>query len=448
MSGSKKEREKHSSAAGGQSSSSSASTAPRSKFDPLPYGIIDTISSYSSPKERHKLAVASPGLFHPEVYLTELLFAVAIGDPGAVVHMIRRTSPDKLFEKSDFTDACGQIFHDVSPLQLMLFLFDWDMLNQIKPLISTDNRDIANEQCLEMQGGGADLVKMSQDPRTVPFIKLTRYFVDEDFLDLDEDGETYSLLENKDGIIFWDNQFFYANQETQTVTLITAVVPKDEQRLLNALLTSLDDMENNSARRISTVEYEFFARTMGYRLYRHGIHYERNGVHYQDTRDGVALINAYRKYIRILDGTPQNNMEQAWIKVVGLAQRVLPIHILQRFCEENQPFYPLRTVNDLRVAPFRRTLQIHNLVTNRRECLLPMRPNEGIGFSFSIYRGPAAFASPRAIAGNRWLARQDLAAVCQIEEVGKAHVAKFIRELDPTHSASSDRCSGPGGVDS
>ena len=444
MSGSKKERAKHSSAAGGQSSSSSASTAHQSKLDPLPEGIVDnTISSYLSPKERHKLAVASPGLFRPGVYLTELLFAVAIGDPGAVVHMIRRTSPDKLFEKSDVTDACGQIFHDVSPLQLMLFLFDWDMLNQIKPLISADNREIAHQQCLEMQGGGADLVKMSQDPRTVPFIELTRYI---------EDGETYSLLENKDGIIFWNNQFFYANQETQTVTLITAVVPEDEQRLLNALRTSLNDMEINSSRRTSTVEHEFFARTMGHRLERHGIHYERNGVHYQDVRDGVALINAYRKYIRIYDahqdGTPWNNVEQAWIEVVGLAQRVLPIHILQRFCEENKSFYPLRTVHDLRVAPFGRTLQIHNWVTNRRECLLPLHANAGIGFSFSMYRGCElrGAVGGAGASGYRLRALGDLAAVRRIEEVGKANVAEFIRELDPTHSASSGRRSGPGGV--
>jgi hypothetical protein len=255
------------------------------------------------------------------------------------------------------------------------------------------------------------------------------------------------LLENKDGIIFWNNQFFYANQETQTVTLITAVVPEDEQRLLNALRTSLNDMEINSSRRTSTVEHEFFARTMGHRLERHGIHYERNGVHYQDVRDGVALINAYRKYIRIYDahqdGTPWNNVEQAWIEVVGLAQRVLPIHILQRFCEENKSFYPLRTVHDLRVAPFGRTLQIHNWVTNRRECLLPLHANAGIGFSFSIYRGGRGRAGR---VGGELRCGRDLAAVRRIEEVGKANVAEFIRELDPTHSASSGRRSGPGGV--
>lgn len=444
MSDSKKERAKHSPTAAGQSSSSSASTAPRGKLDPLPEGIVDhTISSYLSPKERHKLAVASPVFFRPSVYLTELLFAVAIGDPDAVVHMIRRTSPDKLFEKSDVTDACGQIFHDVSPLQLMLFLFDWDMLNKIKPLISAEYREIAHQQCLEMQGGGADLVKMDQDPRAVPFIELTRYI---------EDGETYSLLENKDGIIFWNNQFFYANQETQTVTLITAVVPEDEQPLLNTLRTSLNDMENNSARRTSTVEHEFFARIMGHRLERHGIYYERNGVHYQDTRDGVALINAYRKYIRIYDAhqnrTPWNHVEQAWIEVVGLAQRVLPIHILQRFCEKNKPFYPLQTltVNDLRVAPFKRTLQIHNWVTNRRVCLLPLHANAGIGFSFSIYKdtnGRVAGGGANEAGGAAWT---DRVAVRRIEEVGKANVAEFMRELDPTYSASSGRRYRPGCV--
>ena len=420
MSGSKKEYTKH---------SSSASTTSRRKLNSLYEGIVDdTILSYLSPKERHKLAVASPGLFRPGVYLTELLFAVAIGDPGAVAQMIRRTSPAKLFEKCRFTDACGQVFHDVSPLQLMLFLFDWDMFNQIKPLISAEYLEIAHQQCLEMQSGGADLVKMSSDPRTVPFMELTRY--------IDGYG-TFSLLENKDGIIFWNNQFFYANQETQTVRLITPVVPTDEQLLLNALRTSLYDMEDNSARRTSTIEHEFFARTIGHRLERHGIHYERNGVHYQDIRDGVALINAYRKYIRIdhahQDETPWDDVNHAWIDVVGLAQRVLPVHILQRFCEKNKPFYPLRTVDDLMGTPFRRALQIHDYAINGHDDLLPLHANAGIGFSFAIYKAGKSgrrrtFERAAELLGL--LPWRDLQAVLRIKEVGIANVAEFMRELE------------------
>ena len=123
------------------------------KLSSLPQGIMDEkIISYLSPKERLKMMVAAPDLFHPTVYCKALLLAILMGDPGAVVTMIRRTSPANLFEKNNVTDACGQIFYDVSALQLIIFLLDWDMLNQIKPFISGNYLNLAYQQSLKMQG--------------------------------------------------------------------------------------------------------------------------------------------------------------------------------------------------------------------------------------------------------------------------------------------------------
>jgi hypothetical protein len=437
MSNSKPETTKHLSVS---SDTSSAATIHENILHSLPPAIRNEVKYYLAPQERIALACADQRLFRPGFYLTQLLSAVVYGEPAKVIEMAR-LNPKSLFSKGNITDACGQVFHNVSPLQLILFLFDWDMLNKIKPFInhSEEFRATAHQQCLELQGGGADLVKMDRDPRTVPFIELTRYI---------EGDATYYLLENKDGIIFWNNQFFYANKETQTVTLITSIVPEDEQHVLDALLISLSDMENNSSRRTSTVEYEFFTRTMGYRLERNGIHYELNGVHYQDVRDGVALINAYRKYIRIYEthqpDTPWGDVDRAWIDVVGQAQRILPIHILQRFCED-KPFSPLPTINDLSLAPFNRSLQIYNCLTGVRGVVA----FGSLGTVYTIYKvvgwgrryGCVRGSCTRSVSGSI-----DLAAVLRIKEVGKANVAEFMQELDLDQCVLSGRSLGAGCV--
>ena len=63
-----------------------------------------------------------------------LLLAISRNQTELVVENLEKDS-DLLFKKATFTTDFGQTFHGVSPLQLMIFLCDGKMLNEIKSYI-------------------------------------------------------------------------------------------------------------------------------------------------------------------------------------------------------------------------------------------------------------------------------------------------------------------------
>jgi hypothetical protein len=110
-------------------------------------------------------------------------------------------------------------------------------------------------QCRLLRGGGADLVKMARDPRTVPFTEVTQYV---------EGDITYPLLQNSNGIIIWNGQFFYADKLTKTVKKIEELNIHDDQKAaFTAFQDSLNAMEDNSSRRSSNNEHALIMSTLG-----------------------------------------------------------------------------------------------------------------------------------------------------------------------------------------
>ncbi len=61
---------------------------------------------------------------------------------------------------------------------------------------------------------------------------------------------------------------------------------------------------------------------------------ERWGNHF----DITPLLNAYNDYYTHFDARTWPEREACWIKVIGTQQRLLPIHILQRYCDPGTPF--------------------------------------------------------------------------------------------------------------
>ena len=233
-------------------------------------------------------------------------------------------------------------------------------------------------------------------------------------------------------------------------------VAKDKQPLFNQFLLSLENMEQNSARRTNSIEHDLIACTMGRVLEREGVCYEREGVPYQDTRADLQVIHAYRKYFRLCDERLNgpvppilvpNNSDLTSPDIVGQAQKILPIHMLQRFCETNKPFSPLPTANKLNSHPLKRGLQIFNVNLNTYESVLPFGHKIGLGYSYSIHKGffSVAWMAENSIPRFMGADDQDLAAICRIATVGKTNIQTFIQEcnLKRTHEFESQDESYP-----
>lgn len=393
--------------------------------------LLGLVASYLPPNEStfQHLVGGAPRFFPDWVGINELILAVEQGVPATVLAIVSK-NPDILFKKEPFAALSKP-----SAFQLMLFSLDWDMLNQMRPFIFASQKSCekAYEQIRAMQGGGPDLVTMSRDPMTLTFRDLMCY-------------GNYPLLENTNGIIFCSTtrQFFYADQETQSLVPIKLDIADSDQNLFDEFVISLSAEEDNSSRRSTNEEHALILRTMKCDLERRGISYTRMGVEYKDTQfPAASIVNAYRKYIRLYnDGAvPWDEVESAWLdKGKTLCQEV---HLLQRICEENAPFSPLPSRDILMNRPFNRTLQYTNLLENRRENLQPFNPEAGLGIDFSLSKGNRNFGAVGGKADGRDMMRWerdgvDLAAILQIVNVGKESVANLMEELNQNLMASSD----------
>ena len=235
-----------------------------------------------------------------------LLAAVVTGDPDALCLLVN-ADPALLFTKGQIKDPAGQVFYDVSPYQLMIFLCDDDMKSRIMPFTRLSEQMARKRQVqyAEINIGGADLVKMDRDPMLLPFEDITRFTTSYVFMGQRKEV-TYPLLENPDGILYYKNptsnqaQFYYANQDTRTVACIEPRIhSQQEQAALDRLEDSLADMEDLSSRRLSNDEHKFIESIMQHTLVRKGLQYERDGVRYCDHRIEFRIVHAYRQCLRL-----------------------------------------------------------------------------------------------------------------------------------------------------
>ena len=242
-------------------------------------------------------------------------------------------------------------------------------------------------------------------------------------------------MENKNGLVFYNNQFYYADKETKSVIPIqpTTQTP-EEAAALAALKASFSNMEMNSSRRSNEAEHQLIEKTMLLRLNRRGVHYARDGQHYYGTHDEFTLITAYRKLLRLWVEQQYAERDACWLRGVGGAQR-RSIWILQRFCEEGRPFYPLPDFN----SPFKRQLTIRNYFPGGQyvsegvmESVVPFEDTRGLMVDFTIYKQGGAEGRPGRRWGGGWgdVTSDDLAAVRRLVEMGKADVVKFIPALE------------------
>ena len=319
-------------------------------------------------------------------------------------------------------------YYDVSPYQLMTFLCDEDMKESIMQLVmpmTQEMQGIRQAQYAEIDTGGADLVKMDQDPKGIQFKEVTRFITSYTFNNQPTEI-TFPLLENPDGVIYYKDastgleHLFYANQETKTVELIEPITA--EHQALDRLYASFREMEPNSARRSSNDERELIANTMHHRLQRKGIQYDQGGTRYCDNRaDFNQHFNARRKCIRLYQESKDDEGDNAWCELVGQAERKV-MWLLQRICEENRPFFPLLT--NFKTSPFLREFNIFNYLTGGLE---PVFSGGHLvvdfGSSFGIYKGRSPCGAP--LRGCWPSGGRDLLAVSRLVESAKANVVEL-----------------------
>ena len=147
---------------------------------------------------------------------------------------------------------------------------------------------------------------------------------------------------------------------------------------------------------------------------------ERDENHF----DITPLLNAYEDYHAHFDTRTWAQRDAYWIKIIGTQQRLLPIHILQRYCDPAIPFYPLPTFT----GAFKRTTQFLNYLL--RPAGLQSLLASSLSADFSLFRGaePGRAAGVQRLAA-RWAPRGDLAAVRQVDEVSTNEIEIKIKQL-------------------
>ena len=273
-----------------------------------------------------------------------LLRAVVEGDPEMLSALIKDHA-DHLLTKGNIKDRAGRVFNDVSPYQLMLFLFDCDMLERILPHMGSDANLIntMHEQYNEMQGGGADLVKIDRDPTLTTFEKsqILEHKREYGRIVGVQRLITFPLMENPDAILYYKDSdgiahWYYANTANQEVE-VTEIFPHNlegvDSEKWRTFAASMDAMPDISARRSNNAEHQFIERILNKKLVRKGIQYKQDGILFCDTHHDFNRY--YRAYQEAIDGLKKRDDEKrknAFCVKLGNAQKEV-MWIIQRLCE-------------------------------------------------------------------------------------------------------------------
>ncbi|MCX7114871.1 MAG: hypothetical protein NTW08_03020 [Gammaproteobacteria bacterium] len=405
-------------------------------LEPLSLEVMGAVADYLPAKDEGRLSASSTrhhGLFARTANVRHLLTCVVQADLDGLKALVAK-NPGSIFEKArHITTPAGDTYHKLSTFQAMTFICDGDMKRQIMgmvmPYMTAEMGRLQQIQYDEIDSGGADLVKLDRDPTTLPFSEIKSWI---DRTTFPETPLSIPLLENKDGLIFYNDGLYYANQALLQVTLLN--VDKEALAQLKPLFTQMID---NSARRSSDCDHQLIAQLIKHpetnkplTLSRKGIRYVREDISYHDHRIEFRLPTVYRRYFQLIaQALVDDNwgpVDQFWLNEMNRAQKEV-LWLLQRFCEPNRPFYPLP---DFNASPFVRSFAITNW---RRDGELELVFSEGrfsAGFGdslVSIYKnvGPCARCRWRLGRGGP---RADFAASLRLIEDGKANVLELNAE--------------------
>lgn len=398
----------------------------------LPPAIMGVVKSYAADDkdpldtENIQRIVRGTQGFFPRETIFDFLHSTVYGEPEQVVAMFRKYPGLLLKKVSKFTVPCGDILFDVCPLDVMMFYLDWHMLQSIKQVLKecpVEFKDSVAAQCNKMRGGGTDLVKMTEDPRTEDF---TQFVIDDDI--------TYTLLQNNDGLVLYKDKLFYVTQSKSVKEIDESSIPAELKKEFTAFKAEFNKMEDNTGTRSSNLQHELIKRALGITLERSGIRYQRKGIEYQDTQVGMELAIAYRRYYHIISTRQFDSIDRVW-EDIGRKQRQ-SIQMLQWICG-NIPFRPLPDENRFKNGPFKRTLQFKKASEISEMCsVAPCGSSGGLNLDFTLFQADGkgfAYGCPKTDTNLHFSVmpsiRPHLEAVCRIMKVGKVCITEFSDEL-------------------
>ena len=147
-------------------------------------------------------------------------------------------------------------------------------------------------------------------------------------------------------------------------------------------------------------------------------------VHAENHFDMTPLIDAYQDYVDKFDtvGRSFPVRDACWIKIIGTLQRLLPIHILQRYCDPGTPFSPMPSFTGV----FKRTTQFFSDLHGSKESLL----SSSLSTDFSLFRGGLVSGAVRfARVCVSSLPGHELAVVRQVDAVSTSEIETKIKQL-------------------
>lgn len=175
-----------------------------------------------------------------------------------------------------------------------------------------------------------------------------------------------------------------------------------------------------------------------------GLSYEQGGqvVEHSKHFDMTPLKTALQNYVNGYDAWDAAHnydaMKAAWMRV-GLAQRDLPVHVINEYCRLDRSFHPLSdsTFNEDNLP---RILTYYNFNTGSAAPLFPLvvSGSSGLGLDFAVARGShiAPGAAGRLGLGPGSAAWFDLAAVSRLDEVRTVDLTRSRENLlhvEPEH---------------
>ena len=118
---------------------------------------------------------------------------------------------------------------------------------------------------------------------------------------------------------------------------------------------------------------------------------------------------------------------------VGLAQRDIPVHVLNEYCHPDRSFNPRPEFNEERLP---RNIRFYNFNTGVEGPLFPLviSDSSGLGVDFALIRG-ASVGAGACGEGRIWIAVRpghDLAAVSHLDEVKNDELRQLREHLRPT----------------
>jgi len=169
-----------------------------------------------------------------------------------------------------------------------------------------------------------------------------------------------------------------------------------------------------------------------------GLTYEQRGhvVEHSQHFDMTPLKTALQNYVNGFNAwaaaTNYDAMKAAWMQV-GLAQRELPVHVVNEYCRPDRSFVPLPTFSE-ELLP--RLITYFDYCTLKYGVLFPLAISDsaGLGVDFGLLRGGSR-ARAEWPSGRGASVARDLAAVSHLDEVRTADLtlSREILEMASTN---------------